>query len=280
MFGCLSLISEYAAVDLQAASPAVRVVSQTVGSDELLLALAEPDQIAALSHLATDTDYSAVANEAKTYPKLEKTGDAESLLKFHPTLALFADYSRAELVAQVQRSGVKVVVFDRYKSIQDAYDNLRLLARELGTEAKAERIISDCEARLKSLREKLRGVKPVRVIAPSTYGVIPGDESTFQDLCNYAGAENLAATLGHLHGHAPPPNEQMLTWPIDRVVVAGENAAAALAPFKKLPPYQFLPAVREDRVALLEPYQLSCVSHYRIAGYERLARQLHPEIFP
>src|SRR5205807_9182849 len=55
------------------------------------------------------------------------------------------------------------------------------------------------------------------LIAPSTYGVIPGNDSTFQDLCDHAGAENLAWTLGHLHGHEAPPNEQMLTWPIDRV---------------------------------------------------------------
>ena len=33
----------------------VRVVSQTVGTDELLLALAEPEQVAALSHLARET---------------------------------------------------------------------------------------------------------------------------------------------------------------------------------------------------------------------------------
>ena len=48
------------------ASPAhVRVVSQTVGSDELLLALAEPEQVAALSHLSRESIYSAVAEEAK-----------------------------------------------------------------------------------------------------------------------------------------------------------------------------------------------------------------------
>jgi iron complex transport system substrate-binding protein len=37
--------------------------------------------------------------------------------------------------------------------------------------------------------------------------------------------------------------------------------------------------VREKRVALLQPYQLSCVTHYRIAGYEQLARELHPDVF-
>ena len=145
--------------------------------------------------------------------------------------------------------------------------------------ARAERVIADCRARVRALREKLRGVPPVRVIAPSTYGVIGGAETTFQDLCDHAGAINLAATLGHLRGHQPPPDEQMLTWPVDKVVIAGDAAAAALAPFVDLPPYKFMAAVRGRRVALLAPYMLASVTQYRVDGYERLARELHPEVF-
>jgi iron complex transport system substrate-binding protein len=265
----------------RAETPRVRVVSQTVGTDELLLALAEPDQIAALSHLSRETMYSAVAKEAANYPKLAQNTDAEGVLKYEPTLVLCAAYSRAELVAQVRRAGVRVFVIEKYESLADAYANLRALARELGppAEQKAGRLIADCEARVAALREKLKGVKPVRVIAPSTYGVMGGADTTFQDMCDHAGAENLAATLGNLRGHAVPPNETMLTWPVDRVVLAGENKARALAPFLTLPPYQFMPAVREGRIALIESWQLSSVSHHRVAAYERLARELHPEIF-
>jgi iron complex transport system substrate-binding protein len=265
-------------VGLFGAAP-VRVVSQTVGSDELLLALAEPGQIAALSHLSMDTAYSAVTVEAKPYPQVDSRGDAEGVLKYAPTLVLFADYSRAELVAQVRRAGVKTIIFDHYRTLEDSYANLRLLARELGAEAKCERLIAHCETRVQRLRERLRGVKPVRVISPSIYAMIPGDDTTFQDLCDHAMAENLAATLGHLHGHEPPPTEQMLIWPVDAVVVSGTDLQSALAPFKNLPPYSLMPAVRENRAALLQPYQLSCVSHYRIEGYEQLARALHPEAF-
>lgn len=257
----------------------VRVVSQTVGSDELLIALAEPAQIAALSHLSREAAYSAVAEQARAYPQLDKLGDVEGILKFHPTLVLFADYSRAELVSQVRRAGVAVIIFNRYRTLDDAYDNLRTLAQALGADAKAERLIADCQARVRRLEERLAGVKPVRVIAPSTYGLIPGDDSTFQDLCDHAAAENLAATLGHLHGHQAPPNEQMLTWPIDRVVIVGDDVETAIAPFKKLSPYQYMQVVRENRAALLKAYQISCVSHFRVDGYEQLARALHPEVF-
>jgi iron complex transport system substrate-binding protein len=260
----------------------VRVVSQTVGTDELLLALAEPSQVAALSHLAREAVYSAVAEEAKQFPQLAANSDLEGVLKYQPTLLLVANYSRAELVTQARRVGLKVLVIDRYETLEDVYSNLRLVARELGprAEERAEALILDCSRRVAALREKLDGAARVRVIAPSTYGLIPGDETTFQDLCNHAGAENLAATRAGLRGHAAPPSEQMLIWPVDRLVLPGENIEGALEPYRKLPPYQYMAALREKRVALLKHYQLSCVTHHRITGYEQLARELHPERFP
>jgi len=261
---------------------AVRVISQTVGTDELLLAVADPSQVAALSHLARKPEFSAVAEEAEKYPQLAQNCDLEGALKYNPTLLLCADYSRVEIVSQARRAGLKVIVFSRYRTMEDAYTNLRLIARELGPDAevRAERVIADCERRIDVLRERLQGVKLVRVIAPSNYGVIPGDDSTFQDLCDHAGAENLAATLGKLHGHQAPPTEQMLTWPIDRLVVPGNVVEDALAPFRSIPPYAYMASLKENRAVLLKHYQLSCVSHLRIEGYELLARELHPERFP
>jgi iron complex transport system substrate-binding protein len=279
-FACACLSSR--ASETIASTPApIRVVSQTVGTDELLLALAEPSQIAALSHLACDPQFSAISAEAAAYPQLDQNGDAENALKFSPTLVLVANYSRAELVSQVRRAGVRVFVLEKYESLADAYASLRALARELGpaAEKKAETLIADCEQRVAALAAKLKNVRPLRVIAPSTYGVIGGSNTTFQDLCDHAGAENLAATLGKLTGHVPPPNEQMLTWPIERVVVSGDDLDSALAPFLKLPPYQFMSAIREKRAALLGPWHLSAVTHHRVAAYEHLARQLHPDLF-
>lgn len=278
--GCL-LWAGLALAPAGGAAP-IRVVSQTVGTDELLLALADPAQIAALSTLAQQETFSAVAAEARAYPQLGHSADVESVLRYTPTLVLCADYSRAELVTQLRRLGVKVMVFDRYYSLADAYANLRRLARELGPEAEARagRIIADCEARVAALRVKLRHVRPVRVIAPSTYGIIPGADSTFQDLCDHAAADNLAYSLGRLQGHAPAPNEQILSWPVETVVLGGLDLESALAPFRAQPPYRYLPAVQAGRAVLLAPWQLSCVSQHRVDGYERLARALHPEVFP
>ena len=260
----------------------VRVISQTVGSDELLLAIAEPSQIVALSHISRDARYSAVSAEAENYPQLSPTCDAESLLALKPSLILCADYSRAELVSQLRKAGLRVIIFNRYATLNDSYDNLRLLARSLGpvAELKAEALIKKCESRVAALAKKLADHPKVRVIAPSVYGMVPGDKTTFQDLCDHAGAENLAFTMGGLHGHVPPPSERMLGWPIDQLVLGGSSLEQSLAPFKSLAPYHFMPSVKEARAVLVPPFILSCLSHYRVDGYEILARALHPDLFP
>ena len=66
----------------------------------------------------------------------------------------------------------------------------------------------------------------------------------------------------------------------ETVVLGGLDLESALAPIRAQPPYRYLPAVQAGRAVLLAPWQLSCVSQHRVDGYERLARALHPEVFP
>lgn len=263
---------------LRAEPAAVRVVSQTAGTDEMLIALADPDQIAALSHLATQPEFCAVAKEAAAFPEIS-TGDSEAILRYRPTLVLFTDYSRAELVDQVRKSGVKVILFDHYATMEDVYANLRTLGRALGHEDRAEKLIADCRRRIATLERNLKGLKPVRVINASTYGILSGADTTFQDLCDHAGAINLASTVGGIKGIAPEPTEKMLTWPIDAVVLGGDmTVAQALEPLRQILPYKYMAAIQQGRAVILPSALLASVTHHRITAYEMLARELHPEV--
>ena len=271
----LSLLCLLAFAHVAAAASGLRVVSQSVGTDELLLALAEPGQVAALSHIGDDAAFSAVAAEAKAFPRIT-SGDAETILKHRPTLVLFTDYSRPELVAQVKRAGARIWTFDRYATLADAHAALRSLAAELGGEApaRAEKLVARGEARVAELARRLEGRPRVAALAPTTYGVLAGRGTTFDDLCARAGAENLAATLGKLEGFARLPSEAMLAWPVEVFVVGGESGE-----FKRTPPYPQMMARRKIRVVRLEPWMLGCVSHRRVDAYDSLARELHPAAF-
>lgn len=256
-----------------------RVVSQSVGTDELLLALADPGQIAALSHIGRDARFSATAAEAQRFPAL-KDSDAESVLRFRPDLVLAASFTRPETLALLRRAGVRLVVLDRFDTLEDVYASLRILGRELGQEARAEALIAQCRARVQALADRLKGVRPVRVLTAGAYPFTAGSGTTFQDLCDHAGALNVAAEAG-LKGHAPTPSEKLLTWNAEVLVISGDrpDASDTRARLAEIPHYRVLPAFKAGRLVVIPGALMSSVSHHRIEAYERLARALHPERF-
>ena len=254
-----------------------RVVSQTVGTDELLIDLCEPHRIAALSFLSKNPSYSDVVIAAQRFPQIQD-GSAEQILKYKPDLVLFSNYSRPELVEQIKRAGIPILVFDRFNTLEDVYRNIRILGTALGRTEAAESLIRQCEDRVTALRSRLQGVVPRRVLATSSYHYLAGSQTTFQDLCDHAGAINVAGEAG-LRGHSPTPTETLMRWKVDYLVISDIEVPEKLATLRKHPSFGALSATQAGRVILLPEVLLSSVSHRRIRGYEMMAQQLHPESF-
>ena len=255
-----------------------RVVSQTVGTDELLLALADARQIASLSDLSRNAEFSLSAGEARAYPTL-KSSDAESVMRFHPDLVLAASYSGEATLALLRRAGVKLVVIDRFESLDDVYANIRAVGAALGHARRAEALVHETERRVGELARRLQGVTPVRVLAVSTYPFTAGSQTTFQDLCDHAGAINVAAEAG-LVGHASTPAEKLITWNAEVLIGADTEGPDLAVRLRQSPPYRSLPALAAGRLILLPGALLASVTHHRVAAFEALARKLHPERFP
>lgn len=261
---------------LRAGAPQ-RVVSQTVGTDDLLLALAAPGQIAALSHLARDERYSPSFREARTVPCLTN-GEAEDVLRRKPDLVLAATYTEPEVLNLLRRAKVNILLIEKFETLDDLYANTRRIGKALGREARAEALIGQWRKRVEALRLRLQGVKPVRVLAVGLYPFTAGAGTTFQDLCDHAGALNVAAEAG-LRGHAPTPGEKVLAWRAEVLVAPGEPGLDMLARLRELPPYKFLPALKQGRVVELPGSLMAATSQARLDGYELLAKALHPERF-
>jgi iron complex transport system substrate-binding protein len=68
-----------------------RVMSLNVCTDQLAMQLAAPGQLVSVSFLASDPDMSAMAEEAKQYPK--NRGMAEEVFLRHPDLVVTGTYS-------------------------------------------------------------------------------------------------------------------------------------------------------------------------------------------
>ncbi|MDR0498197.1 MAG: ABC transporter substrate-binding protein [Holophagales bacterium] len=264
-----------------AASPPKRVVSQTVGTDDLLLALADPGQIAALSYLAHDPLHAPEAALAINYPKLSSSS-AEDILRFKPDIVLVTSFSPQECVAILKQSGVRVFILEKFETLDDVYTSILQLGDVLGQREKAEALVAACRARVSSLNSALKGVRPVRVISAGVYPFISGSGTSFQDLCDNAGAINVAAEKG-IKGDVPTPVEKILSWKIDYLIGFTDQRKNGLGPtlkesLKNVAPYRFLAAYKAGRIIEMPVALFLATSHNRIAAFEMLAKALHPEL--
>ncbi len=134
---------------LLAESPKARFVSLTLCSDRLLLALADSEQIAALSPYAT-----------QKYAMLDKVNRDKPVVK--PVLTDFLTFADAtillnksfypQLTKQLEALGFRVYhLDDNLQSEQDFYRLLTELGALLGQERRAEKMIRDLEHSAKKL---------------------------------------------------------------------------------------------------------------------------------
>jgi iron complex transport system substrate-binding protein len=258
------------------ASPYKRVVSHSIGTDDVLLALADTDQIAALSHVAHSA-YAYNAALAKQYPIL-KNSSAENILSFNPDLVILTSFSSPEIVSILKKSGVKLYIVEKYESLEDVYSTLREVGDLLGQRQKAEALIASCRARVSALAKALEGVKPARVISAGEYSFVSGSNTTFQELCDYAGAINVAAEAG-ISGVVPIPSEKVLLWKIDYLVGWQEPGSKMLDRLKDVAPFRYLDVYKQGKIIEIPGSLFMATSHHRISAFEMLAKALHPECF-
>ncbi|GGO93643.1 ABC transporter substrate-binding protein [Stakelama pacifica] len=174
-----------------APAPPHRIVSLNLCADQYLLALADRDQIAALTQFARDPQMSAAAAAARNLPVSE--GSAEQVLLLHPDLILVSPYLRSATVDRLRGRGIAI----REVPSADSYDailaQIRDIARAVGHPERGEALIARMNARLARLPEN-----PGRGRVAAYYqrrGFLTGTGTLIDDLMRRLGLVNLATKL-------------------------------------------------------------------------------------
>src|SRR5713101_3646003 len=141
-----------AAADPAKADPPRRIVSFNICADQLVVALADPEQIAGLSPYATDPTLSAVAEEARAFRKVQ--WHAESVVPLNPDLVLVGPRDRSVTQRLLTALGFRVVGIDFVSTIAAAREQIRQVAALLGHPERGEKLI----ARLDVSRARLAAV--------------------------------------------------------------------------------------------------------------------------
>lgn len=190
-----------------------RVVSQALAGDEVLFGLGAEAQVVAASAYATNRDYSLCADSAGGYPAV--TGGSEQILSLRPDLVLAAIYSSPQLLDQLERAHVPVVVLSDFDSIDGILNNALVVGFCVGKDAEAERLVEEGRRRIATARGLIAqgGGPPLRVLSWNA-GFLEAKGSVFSDIASELGLVDIPTANG-LEGWPAVGAEQIATWDPD-----------------------------------------------------------------
>lgn len=168
-----------------------RVVSLNLCADQLLVALADRDQIAGLTHNARDRQMSAVAAATRGLPILD--GSAEQILATNPDLVIGMPARRNPAIAILKAQHYPAVDLKSADSYADIVASIRTVAQAIGHAERGEAMIARMDRELAALP---RAARPKVAAYYQRRGYMTGTGTLVDDLMTRAGLRNLAAELG------------------------------------------------------------------------------------
>ena len=169
-----------------------RIVSLNLCADQYLLALADRDQIAALTQFARDPQMSAAAPQAASLRV--SRGSAEDVLALRPDLIIASPGRRRETMAQLSGRGIATLDLSPAESYAEIVAQVRAVAGAIGHPDRGERLIARMDAALASIpRNSGRGRTAAYY---QRRGYLTGTGTLVDELMHRVGLRNLAAQLG------------------------------------------------------------------------------------
>lgn len=166
-----------------------RIVSFNLCADQLVLALADPEQIAGLSPFAVDAALSVMTERGARFKRLD--WDAESIVNLAPDLVLVGPSTRPTR-AMLNAMGIRVVEIGLISNLAAAQAQAREIGTLLGHPGRGEalaRELGEAEARLAAAARK----PPLTALLVQRSGYSEGPAS-------------LVAAMLTVAGLRPPPN--------------------------------------------------------------------------
>jgi len=194
--GCLAglaLAAVFAAPSIAVAQPdrPRRIVSLNLCTDQLVLALADRDQIAGLSRNAGDPAMSAEAAKARGLRILGSS--AEEFLEIDPDLVVGMPGGRSDGLAALGRERYRVVDLPMANTLAEIFVAIRQTAAAVGHRARGEALIGQMQRDLARIPRQGGG----KVAAYyQRRGYLTGTGTLIDDLMRQMGLVNLAAKLG------------------------------------------------------------------------------------
>lgn len=195
----------------------VRVVSVNLCSDELLLLLADKEQIASLSYLSRDAQYSNWANAAEHFP-VNYSG-AEEVIALKPDLVLAGQYSNPMLIRLLQQQGINVQIVPRASTMEDLFVATKQVGAALGQIERTEQMVLKWQTEIDGIIEQHNAdVRQPSMAILGPNGFTEGKGSLRDQMLQQVGIKNIASDLGMV-GNAEFTLEQIILANPDMIAI-------------------------------------------------------------
>lgn len=221
--GTLIIVTAWLALPPAFAQPLPSIASINLCADQLVLSLADPEQISTLSWLAADPEESMLASEAARFPL--NYGSAEELLRYRPDVVIAGAYTASFTRALLSRLGFTIIEIAPEATIAGIEDNVRFVARAIGQAVRGEALVQ----RIRNVADASRVNEPpasVAAVVVRPGGFTVGKGSLADELLTLAGLRNVAAEQG-LDRWGSLSMETLLRSEPDLVILTGYHTRSA-----------------------------------------------------
>ena len=264
-----------------------RIVSLTLGTDEILLDMIGPERIVALTKFAYDPGISnVVAKAAQVRGKIVDV-NVEAVLSHQPDLVIAADVMYRDVYRALRDMGVPIYVYNNIRSVDDIRQGIESVGRAVDEPAAADVLVRKMEGTLAAVRQRVTPIPPAQrqtVVWISAMGMQGGKGSLFDSMCEHAGVINGAAAIG-LEKNDVLSKENIIrinpdiflmpTWSYEGKVDLGKFRSEVADD----PALKTVKAIRNQRLLSVSDQYMYCSSHYIADGVRALAAAAYPDHF-
>jgi iron complex transport system substrate-binding protein len=253
-----------------------RIISQTLATDEILLAICPLNRLIAVSTLALDSQYSNVVASARQVTQYV-SDNVEQILSLQPDLVLVASYTRAETLELLKTAPALILRLTQFEQIEDIKNNIRLIGYAIGEEQRAADLIAQMTTEIQAILARIpTNQSPPRVISYSLDHYTAGRYTTFDDIVNLVGAINIATEQGIEH-YVKISDEQILTWQPQFIISSAQQGEFDKVYYQLLsnPAIAASQAGQASQIIIIDNRYLFAVSQYIIKAIKVLADSLY-----
>ena len=259
------------------ASGPARIVSLSPDLTEILFSLGLNDKIAAVT---TCSDFPP---QAKDKPKVGTfwQPDIEAIIAQRPDLVITLGFEQQRSLAErLRRLGYNCLTLD-IDTIEQLFDAIKTIGEVTGRTEEADRLAADIQDNLAALAQKVSAEKKTTVLwAVQREPLRVAGRDTFVNrFLEMAGGEN--AIGGTLQKYPPIGSEQILSSGAEVIIepVMGGDADSQRQSAREFwGRYPDLPAVKNDRIYIINGDTVSRLGPRVYDGVELIARCLHPQL--